>query len=126
CKTLFLNGLKDMMLFMCQVEGFVNPLHPDWVLKLNRSLYGLKQASRIWYLLLRSEILRLGFQETTPHVNIFFPLTKRIYIVVYVDDIIIAGPSKQICEEIYLLLNQQSELAGDLPCDRLAGRTAGR
>ncbi|GJT78793.1 retrotransposon protein, putative, ty1-copia subclass [Tanacetum coccineum] len=45
-KTSFLNGYLDEDIYMVQSEGFVNPKHPKKVCKLQRSIYGLKQASR--------------------------------------------------------------------------------
>ncbi|GJX03006.1 retrotransposon protein, putative, ty1-copia subclass [Tanacetum coccineum] len=45
-KTAFLNGYLDEDIYMVQPEGFVNPKHPRKVCKLQRSVYGLKKASR--------------------------------------------------------------------------------
>nr|GEW74194.1 hypothetical protein [Tanacetum cinerariifolium] len=45
-KTAFLNGYLDEDIYMVQPEGFVDPSHPRKVCKLQRSIYGLKQASR--------------------------------------------------------------------------------
>ncbi|GJV48244.1 retrotransposon protein, putative, ty1-copia subclass [Tanacetum coccineum] len=45
-KTAFLNGYLDEDIYMVQPEGFVDPNHPRKVCKLERSIYGLKQASR--------------------------------------------------------------------------------
>ncbi|GJS77924.1 retrotransposon protein, putative, ty1-copia subclass [Tanacetum coccineum] len=47
-KTTFLNGYLDEDIYMVQPEGFVDPNHPRKVCKLQRSIYGLKQASRSW------------------------------------------------------------------------------
>ncbi|GKG15553.1 retrotransposon protein, putative, ty1-copia subclass, partial [Tanacetum coccineum] len=47
-KTIFLNGYLDEDIYMVQPEGFVDPNHPRKVYKLQRSIYGLKQASRSW------------------------------------------------------------------------------
>ncbi|GJW98061.1 retrotransposon protein, putative, ty1-copia subclass [Tanacetum coccineum] len=47
-KTAFLNGYVDEDIYMVQLEGFVDPKHPRKVCKLQRSIYGLKQASRSW------------------------------------------------------------------------------
>ncbi|GJZ32400.1 zinc finger, CCHC-type containing protein [Tanacetum coccineum] len=44
----FLNGRLNEDVYVVQLEGFVNPKHPGRVCKLQRSIYGLKQASRIW------------------------------------------------------------------------------
>ncbi|GKB10248.1 zinc finger, CCHC-type containing protein [Tanacetum coccineum] len=45
-KTTFLNGHLSEDVNMVQPEGFVDPKHPNKVCKLQRSIYGLKQASR--------------------------------------------------------------------------------
>ncbi|GJS70218.1 retrotransposon protein, putative, ty1-copia subclass [Tanacetum coccineum] len=47
-KTAFLNGYLGEDIYMVQPEGFVDPNHPRKVCKLQRSIYGLKQASRSW------------------------------------------------------------------------------
>nr|GEW82950.1 hypothetical protein [Tanacetum cinerariifolium] len=47
-KTAFLIGYLDEDIYMVQPEDFVNPSHPRKVCKLQRSIYGLKQASRSW------------------------------------------------------------------------------
>jgi hypothetical protein len=45
-KTAFLNGNIEEELYMVQPEGFVDPKDANKVCKLQRSIYGLKQASR--------------------------------------------------------------------------------
>ncbi|GJU58360.1 retrovirus-related pol polyprotein from transposon TNT 1-94 [Tanacetum coccineum] len=45
-KTAFLNGYLDEDIYMVQPEGFVDPNHPRKVCKLQRSIYGLKQAMK--------------------------------------------------------------------------------
>ncbi|GKA65249.1 retrotransposon protein, putative, ty1-copia subclass [Tanacetum coccineum] len=47
-KTAFLNGFLDEDIYMVQLEGFIDLIHPRKVCKLQRSIYGLKQASRSW------------------------------------------------------------------------------
>ncbi|GKC61444.1 retrotransposon protein, putative, ty1-copia subclass [Tanacetum coccineum] len=46
-KTSFLNGYLDEDIYMVQPEGFIDPKHPRKVCKLQRSIYGLKQASKM-------------------------------------------------------------------------------
>lgn len=41
-KSAFLNSPLEEPIFMTQPEGYEDPIHPDWVLKLNKALYGLK------------------------------------------------------------------------------------
>ncbi|GJV45604.1 retrotransposon protein, putative, ty1-copia subclass [Tanacetum coccineum] len=47
-KTAFLNAYLDEDIYMVQPKGFVDPNHPRKVCKLQRFIYGLKQASRSW------------------------------------------------------------------------------
>ena len=47
-KTAFLNGYIKEELYMKQPEGFVDPKGANKVCKLQRSIYGLVQASRSW------------------------------------------------------------------------------
>lgn len=47
-KTTFLNGFIKEELYMMQPEGFVNPKGANKMCKLQRSIYGLVQASRSW------------------------------------------------------------------------------
>ena len=46
---------------MSQPEGFIDKKKPDFMCKLHKSLYGLKQALRVWYDKLKSCLLQWGF-----------------------------------------------------------------
>jgi hypothetical protein len=45
-KMTFLNENMTEDMYMTQLEGFVNPKHAGKICKLQKSIYGLKQASR--------------------------------------------------------------------------------
>ncbi|GKA98685.1 retrotransposon protein, putative, ty1-copia subclass [Tanacetum coccineum] len=62
-KTAFLNGHLNEDVYMVQPEGFVDPKHPSKVCKLQRSIYGLKQASRSWNKRFDEEIKKIGFTQ---------------------------------------------------------------
>ena len=61
-KNAFINGNSDLELYLSQPRGFEDKSHPNKVLRLNKSLYGLRQAPRIWYLLVSSCLKKLGFR----------------------------------------------------------------
>ncbi|KAK8669729.1 hypothetical protein V6N13_107153 [Hibiscus sabdariffa] len=60
-KTAFLNGKLEEDVYMTQPEGFVNPEDARKVCKLQKSIYGLKQASRSWNLRFNEAIQEFGF-----------------------------------------------------------------
>ncbi|GKF01734.1 retrotransposon protein, putative, ty1-copia subclass, partial [Tanacetum coccineum] len=62
-KTTFLNGYLSANVYMVQLEGFVDPKYPNKVCKLQRSIYGLKQASRSWNKRFDEEIKKIGFSQ---------------------------------------------------------------
>ncbi|KAK8572033.1 hypothetical protein V6N12_028096 [Hibiscus sabdariffa] len=60
-KTAFLNGKLEEDVYMTQPEGFVTPENAGKVCNLQRSIYGLKQASRSWNLRFNDAIKEFGF-----------------------------------------------------------------
>nr|GEV07792.1 hypothetical protein [Tanacetum cinerariifolium] len=47
-KTAFLYGSLKEEVYVNQLNGFVDPYHPDKVYRLKKALYGLKQAPKAW------------------------------------------------------------------------------
>ncbi|GKD27182.1 putative RNA-directed DNA polymerase [Tanacetum coccineum] len=92
-KTAFLNGYLDEDIYMVQPEGFVDPNHPRKVCKLQRSIYGLKQASRSWNKRFDEEIKRFGFTQNLDEPCVYQKASGRnvTFLILYVDDIIIMG-----------------------------------
>nr|GEW86647.1 hypothetical protein [Tanacetum cinerariifolium] len=92
-KTAFLNGYLDEDIYMVQHEGFVDPDHPRKVCKLQRSIYGLKQASRSWNKTFDEEIKKFGFAQNLDEPCVYQKADKSnvTFLILYVDDIIIMG-----------------------------------
>src|SRR5438046_7720002 len=105
-KTAFLNGSSDVELYVRQPEGFVDQRYPDRVLRLSKSLYGLKQAPRIWYLLLCDTITSLGFLQCTLDPSIYIHPEYKVVLAVYVDDILVLGKTREICDQFYNEISQ--------------------
>jgi hypothetical protein len=70
-KTAFLNGNIEEELYMVQPEGFVDPKDANKVCKLQRSIYGLKQASQSWNLHFDEVIIGFGFVQNTEECCIY-------------------------------------------------------
>ena len=70
-KTAFLNGFIKEELYMIQPEGFVDPKGTNKVCKLQRSIYGLVQASRSWNIRFDELIKAYGFIKTCGEACIY-------------------------------------------------------
>ncbi|GKE12542.1 retrotransposon protein, putative, ty1-copia subclass [Tanacetum coccineum] len=92
-KTAFLNGFLEEEFYMEQPEGFIDPNHPSKVCKLQRSIYGLKQASRSWNKRFDEEIKKFGFHQNLDEPCVYQKASGSnvIFLILYVDDIILMG-----------------------------------
>ena len=70
-KTAFLNGFIKEELYMMQPEGFVNPKGANKMCKLQRSIYGLVQASRSWNIRFDKLIKAYSFIRTCSEACIY-------------------------------------------------------
>ncbi|WVZ23370.1 hypothetical protein V8G54_001914 [Vigna mungo] len=92
-KTAFLNGDLKEEVYMDQPEGFTITGKENLVCKLKKSIYGLKQASRQWYLKFNDTITSYGFVENIVDRCIYIKVSrsKFVILVLYVDDILLAA-----------------------------------
>jgi hypothetical protein len=92
-KTAFLNGELDEEIYMDQPIGFVAKGQERKMCKLKRSIYGLKQSSRQWYLRFHQAILLNGFTMIEEDHCVYTKRSKGSFIILslYVDDILLAG-----------------------------------
>jgi hypothetical protein len=97
----FLHGNLEEV-FMRQPPGFESKTHPHFVCKLDKALYGLKQVSRAWYSRLSSKLQSLGFKPSKGDVSLFVYNKGGvvIFLLVYVDDIIVASSSTAAIEAL--------------------------
>ncbi|CAI7826000.1 unnamed protein product [Closterium sp. NIES-54] len=71
---------------------------PNQVCPLLKSLYGIKQAPRLWQQHLHARLIRIGFKQL-PHDQGMYRLTKNedyILLIVYVDDLLYIGSTDSI------------------------------
>ena len=100
-KTAFLNGDLHENVYMMQLEGFVMEGKEQMRCKLKKSIYGLKQASKQWYLKFDEVIKRSGFVENAVDNCIYIKIKGSFFIilVLYVDDILSASSDKNLLYE---------------------------
>ncbi|KAK9020300.1 hypothetical protein V6N11_054789 [Hibiscus sabdariffa] len=77
-KTAFLNGKLEEDVYVTQPEGFVTPENAGKVCKLQRSIYGLKQASRSWNLRFNEAIQEFGFIRNEDEPCVYKKFSRSI------------------------------------------------
>lgn len=82
-----------MKRYMKQPQGYTDPRHPHHVCHLNKAIYGLCQAPLAWFQWLSSFLVTQGFKysQADTSVFIFHRGSCLLYLLVYVDDIILTG-----------------------------------
>jgi hypothetical protein len=88
-----LHGFLSEDVYMQQPPGFDDPRYPSHACKLQHSLYGLKQSPRAWYARLSDRLAQLGFVPSKADMSlfVFHHDGVQVFMLVYVDDIVIAG-----------------------------------
>jgi hypothetical protein len=105
-KTAFLNEDIYENVYMAQTKSFVIEEKENLGCHLTKSIYGLKQTSRQWYLKFDETIRKIGFKknEEDNYFYVKFKNEKFIFLVLYVDDILLAS------SDVHLLLETKSFL----------------
>ena len=107
-KTVFWHGDLDETIYMDQPESFVNVSKPSHVCLLKKSLYGLKQSTMQWNRRFDKFILQNGYSKNIHDPCVYFrklPNKFMIYLLLYVDDMLITTKSKA---DLYQLKQQLS------------------
>ena len=107
--TAYLYGSLDSEIYMKVPEGLKIP-HPNenrnmYSVKLQRSLYGLKQSGRMWYNRLSDFLLKKGYTNHDDCPCVFIKKSRNglCIISVYVDDLNIIGNAEDIKEAMSYL-----------------------
>lgn len=117
-KTAFLHGKLEGKVLE-QPEG-IKPGDERKVCLLKRSLYGLKQRSRQWYLTFNDYILKIGFEMSNYDNCVFIKRKNGVvvaYLLLYVDDMLVSAATIAEVQEIKDQLRVQFETK-DLGCAR--------
>ena len=111
-KIAFLNGDLCETVYMKQPEGFEENGKEHLVYELKKSIYGLKQASRQWYLKFDEVITSLGFVENKVNHCIYLKTSgsKFIFLVLYVDDTLLVSNDVNLLHETKALLSKTFEM----------------
>ena len=101
-KTAFLNGNLTEDVYMMQPEGFVDPTNAGKICKLQKSIYGLKQASRSWNIHFDEVVKGFGFIKNEEEACVYKKESGSsvAFLILYVDDILLIGNNIPMLESI--------------------------
>jgi hypothetical protein len=77
-----------------------------------KSLYGLKKSPRMWYQKFDTYMLGLGFTRRKDDHCVYFKLVgdHLIYLVLYVDDMLLIGNNKEIIQDVKTQLSSKFDM----------------
>ena len=90
-KTAFFNGDITEDLYMSQPESYIADGEQHLVIKLQTSLYGLKQSAGAWNAKMNDVMLKHGFVRSKADQCLYSKCenNKWMYVLLYVDDLIV-------------------------------------
>ena len=108
--TAFLQGELNEEVFMEQPEYFNDGT--GRVCALKKSIYGLKQASRVWNIKLSNVLITAGYVRSKLDPCIFFKLidSRKIFIAIYVDDVLYFTNCNQLKNELHFILTSNFKM----------------
>ncbi|GJU97516.1 retrovirus-related pol polyprotein from transposon TNT 1-94 [Tanacetum coccineum] len=112
-KTVSRQGNLKEEIYMLQPEGFKQKGKENLVCRLNKSLYGLKQAPRCWYKRFDSFIRSLEYDRLHADPCAYFKMFGNndfIILLLYVDDMLVAGPNKDRINKLKAQLARELEM----------------
>nr|GEY10698.1 retrovirus-related Pol polyprotein from transposon TNT 1-94 [Tanacetum cinerariifolium] len=123
-KTAFLHGNLDEEIYILQPEGFEQKGKKNLVCRLNKSLYDLKQVPRCWYKRFDSFIIGLGYNRLHANPCAYFKRFGNndfVILLLYVDDMLVAGPNKDRISKLKAQLAREFEMKDLGPVNKILG-----
>lgn len=112
-KTAFLHGELREKIYMSPPQGYESQFKDNEVCLLNKSLYGLKQAPRQWNEKFDNYMSEIGFvrgsYDNCAYTKVL-PDGSRVYLLLYVDDMLVAAKSMEAIDELKKELSRRFEM----------------
>jgi hypothetical protein len=111
-KMAFLNGNITEDVYMTQAKGFVDPKNTGKICKFQKSNYGLKQASRSWNLSFDEVVKGFSFIKNVEEPCVYKKVSGStiVFLVLYVDDILLIGSDIPMMEAVKSSLRKSFSL----------------
>ncbi|OAE29570.1 hypothetical protein AXG93_702s1240 [Marchantia polymorpha subsp. ruderalis] len=123
-KTAILHGNLEEKILMAQLEDFFVKIgDEDKMCHLRKSLYGLKQFPRQWYLRFDKFMVRNGFSRSNFDSCVYVKWVddSGIFLLLYVDDMLITSKNKNKIHNVLRLLGSEFEMKDMEPAKKILG-----
>ncbi|CAG4978543.1 unnamed protein product [Colias eurytheme] len=110
--TAFLYGILEEDIYIQIPEGFSETVEKGQVLKLKKSMYGLKQSSRVWYKRVEVCLLKIGFVKSKIEPCMFLKKQDKLKTIValYVDDFFIFSNDSRATKQLKDVLSDNFKI----------------
>ena len=100
--TIFLNEIlsNTETVYMRQLIDYEDKTESGLVCQLNQDLYSLKQSAKIWFDTLIKVLKQLNFVCSKWDTNFWIHFEKKIYLILYIDDVKLIDSNEEIFDEI--------------------------
>ena len=122
-KCAYLNGNLREEIFMklpADIDGKIQ------IVKLNRSLYGLKQSGKCWNDEFSNQVSEMGFRSCSVDPCLYFNKDIEIFMILYVDDILLIGPNTSNIDQIKAKLSEKYKMKDLGPVRKFLNMDIGR
>lgn len=112
-KSAFLHRELEEEVYVSQPEGYVVKGREQYVLKLSKALYGLRQAPRAWNVRLDRSLKKLKFRRCVSEQAVYIRGEGKNAIIlgVYVDDLIVTGENPTEINEFKKQMTSEFEMS---------------
>ncbi|KAF2900035.1 hypothetical protein ILUMI_06154 [Ignelater luminosus] len=101
------------LLTVAQKNGFVENEKKDWICKLQKSIYGLKQAARAWNDKTNEKLISFGFRRGKSDCCLYSRQEENGWtylLIMYVDDLLLTKPDKSIIAKVAKQIGEEMEI----------------
>ncbi|GJZ95262.1 copia protein [Tanacetum coccineum] len=112
-KGAFLNEFINKEVYVAQPSSFIDFEKPNYVYKLKKALYDLKQATKSWYDRLKSFLLKHEYSMGMIDNTLFIKKSKShlIIIQIYVNDIIFGSTYQNLWDDFAKIMHDEFEMS---------------
>jgi len=127
-KTVFLNGALEEQIYRKVPEGIAIPVtkntniyQPPMACQLIKAIYGLKQSPRAWYGRIHTFFQVQEFTRHDHDYGLFIHYEKQVILLLYVDDLVVAAPTRELIDWIREKLHEEFEMTDLGPMRNFVG-----